>query len=565
MLSRPEWFESSWWLSRLASRWALLAAIGIAAYAVFLRCWHLFNPHNYYVLSADSYFFHWLARRIMAGEGPPPDMRSGAIYTLYTGLAYPLAYIAKAVESVFNLSSAESLDIVCKFVPPLLGIISMVILYLVVRRIWNRKVGLFSALAWAAILYAVFVGAAGYIDRDGLSMLLIMLGALAFYLSKGWHFKVGSRDLGWVVAALVVLCMEALLYLEWTFMGPLLLLVVIVVYFLVKFLFSYIGLGNTEQLVVTRLKGAAREANWLAFAAIIIVNIVVIALSQGATSWLVLTTGLVQAQGNIQVEELRGLSLETLLFSYGFFLIPIAFGLYVAWKKRSDGAIFFTCWFLSLLILSLFASRVLFFATPAAAVLSGLGLAFLWDWRGGGQYQMWKKVGVAVLLVLLILVSSSMVPSMGLSSLNAVDEEWQDALTYLRQETPQDALIMTQWGWGFWILDLGQRKPVMDNGFYGYDDQRMHDVGVSYVTTDPSEAVQMMRKYNAGYLIFSKLDLNFTGIIMGWAGLDVKADAFPEDSLVARTLSGEFESGGGLEVVYRSVPQGEVVILGLTN
>jgi len=48
---------------------------------------------------------------------------------------------------------------------------------------------------------------------------------------------------------------------------------------------------------------------------------------------------------------------------------------------------------------------------------------------------------------------------------------------------------------------------------------------------------------------------------------------FPANSLVVRCLNGEFESGGGLEVVYRSPPgpnaksssEADVVILGLTQ
>ena len=34
--------------------------------------------------------------------------------------------------------------------------------------------------------------------------------------------------------------------------------------------------------------------------------------------------------------------------------------------------------------------------------------------------------------------------------------------------------------------------------------------------------------------------------------------------MVLRVLEGEFQSGGGLEVVYRSNPDAEVVVLGLS-
>jgi hypothetical protein len=43
----------------------LLAIAVLAALAVYLQCMHQFNSSNYYIVSADSYFFHWDAVKIM--------------------------------------------------------------------------------------------------------------------------------------------------------------------------------------------------------------------------------------------------------------------------------------------------------------------------------------------------------------------------------------------------------------------------------------------------------------------------------------------------------------------
>jgi len=567
------------WLQRAASRWeafrarlptiptrwlVLLCVGGLAAYAVLLRTLHLLNPQNYYVLSADSYFFHWLAGKIMAGETPPPWPGAEGTYTLHSGLAYPLAYIAKAFGS-----SPDALDLVCKLLPLLLGIVSMVVVYLAAARICDRRVALFSAFAWALMLYAVLVGAAGYLDRDGLSILLVMIGAFTFYLSRGWHLHIGKIDVGWLLAGLGVLGVEGLLYLEWSFVGPVLLLAILVLYFVVRFLLGYLEHMETERSAVRRLASAISEVNWRTFALIVLGNIVAASLyHQQATFLFDLGKAAVQTTGESAVAEMGGIGIGDIL-GYGFLLIPIAMGLYLAWKKRAEGSVFFACWFLCMLVLSLFARRVLLFATPAACLLSGVGLAFLWDWMKRGRFQELKKVGVAALLCLLVLLSFPMVSSMGSDPRVAVNEEWQDALAYMRESTPQDGAIMTQWGWGYWILDMGQRRPFVDGGFYGWDYWRNRDVGLAYSTTDPSEAAQMMEDRGAKYLVFSTLDLDFAPTILGWAGLGEEYDEFPEDSLVVRSLNGEFESGGGLEVIYRSAPDSEgfypVVILHLAQ
>ena len=560
------------WLNK--ARWRGLLAVGGLAVCTFaFRCLHLLTHDHYYILSPDSYFFHWVAKGVMAGE--PPPVWPGALntYTLHSGLAYPLAYLAKAAGYVFGLSNTDALNLVCKFTPPLLAVIGMVVIYLAVVRICDRRVALFSALTWALMLHALFFGAAGYIDRDGLSMLLIMTGAFLFYLSRGWQFRIGGRDVGWLLAGLGVLGIEGILYLEWAFVGPVLLLAVILVYFVVKFLVEYFDRMETEPSTVRRISGAISEVNWQVFAVIILGNIAVAGLyPHQAASWLDFAIGEVQGKQYVGVSEMAGLGPADLL-AYTFFLIPIVLGIYLVWKKRAEGSIFFFSWFLSMLVLGLFSKRIVLYAAPPACILSGVGLAFLWDWMSGGQSQPLKKVGVIALLLLMIMYSYGTAAFMGSDVAIAADEDWQDALAYLREETPQDAVIMTQWGYGYWILDLGERRPLVDNGYYGYDADKLRDVGLAYSTTDPAEAAQIMKKYGANYLVLSKLDRRVATIIMGWANVGEGLESFPANSLVVRSINGEFESGGGLKVVYRSVSESgaesvsesEVVILGLTE
>ena len=557
-------------LPKLRSRWILLLSVVVVLVAIvfLIRCLHLFDANHYYIVSPDSNFFHWLAGRVMAGQGPPLDSTPGglSIYTLHSGLAYPLGYIAKAVSSIFGLSSTDALDLVSKFLPPFIGVISIFLIYLFAARICNRRVGLLSALAWAVMLHPILFGAAGYLDRDGLSMLLFMAGAFLFYLSGIWHIKVRGRDVGWLIAGAGALVMEALLYLEWGVVGPVLLLAVIVAYFVVRFLLEYLGRMETESDIRRRLSASIGKVNWRTFALIIGVNVVVAGLNfHQAASWWDIAISLVQAKGNTTTAEEVGVGPADLT-AYQFFLIPMVLGFYVAWKERAERGIFFSGWFICLLVLAIFAKRVLLYAAPAACLLSGVGLAFLWDWVSQGQFIMIKRVGMAVLLGVALVLAFASAYSLASGGTMAPDREWKDALAYLRDETPQNSVIMSQWSWGYWILDLGQRRPLMDNGYYGYDSDRLRDVGLAYSTNDPAEAAQLMKKYGANYLVLAKPDLKVASTIMLWANVGAAGQSyFPYDSLVVRSLNGEFESGGGLQVVYRSAPDSEVVILGLTQ
>ena len=595
------------WRDRASGWWTALAVAGLAACAFFLRCFHLLNNDgHYYVIGADSYFFHWLAQRVLAGEGPPPNAPADSIYTLQSGLAYPIAYLSKAI-------GADSVAFVSKFLPPLLGVISLVVIYLVVSRICNRTVGLLSAFSWAIMYHACIIGGAGYVDRDSLSMLLIMTAAFLFYFSRGWRLQIGDREVGWLVAGLGVLLIEVMISLEWAFAGRVLLLVILAAYFLVRFVVGCFTPGYTPTPaaapigtaipppaetettralspvtpapkptkptgVVGRLSSAIHEVSWRTFAVIIAGNILweILILAgalggePGFLSKLGTMTGILQAGGSgefvsgARIAEMVGVDATDIVAGYHLFLIPMAAGVYATWTRRDEGGIFFTCWFLSLLILSVFAKRVLLYAVPAACLLSGLGLVFLWDLQVEQRFEQLKKAGVALLVCLLVILCTSATYHMGSGRL-AAPEDWQDSCTYLNENTPQDAVVMTNWTYGYWILDIGQRWPVIDNGYYNYTLQRLHDVGMAYFTADPEEAVQLMEKYGADYLIFAETDLENASTILRWAELDAEYDSFPADSLAVRSLNHGFQSGGGLEVVYRSIPDSEVVILGLTE
>jgi len=550
-------------LTRSASAWIFPALLVLLALA--LRFEHLAYPH-YYLLGPDSNFFHWFALRIMDGQGAPPD--SPPLGGLHSGLAYPLAYMGKAISFAFHISHAQALTIVCKLFPPFLGVISLVVVYLASVRLSNRRVGLFAAFTWACILPAVSFGAAGFIDRDGLVTLLLTLGVVVFYLSKDWCFRLGSKDVGWLSSGLIVLAIMAMLYLTWGVVGSVILFALIAGCFVVKLVVELISSIRTQQGTKLRIASALGATNWRVFALLIVCSALLsIKYHSELSGWVTSLWRIVVHRGVSEVAELQGIGGASLLVFY-LFLIPLTIGLvisfYSVWKSRSSVALFLCTWLLLLLVSSVFSWRMLLFAAAPASIVSGLGLTFVWGWAKLDRPRLRNRIAAVAIVLLLVLTSMGIATSLGNNPSAAIDDEWQDALAYLRDpdNTPADSVIMTQWGRGYWILDVAQRKPFEDNGYYGYDATRSHDVGVAYATSDPSVAAQIMRSDGVDYLVFCKSDSKSAPAILGWAGLE-KQKSFPEESLFSRSINGEFESGGGLQVVYRSAPNSEVVILKL--
>jgi len=365
---------------------------------------------------------------------------------------------------------------------------------------------------------------------------------------------------------------QGLLYLEWGFEGAPIMLFVIFIYFVFKYILDYLSLRRSEPSVKRRLGLAVKKLDLRAFVLVVVIDLVIAGLNYhelGRSFHLVegilvghfrqvIISNLYDPYGS---SEMMSMSFRD-LFSFGFFTIPIVAGIYVALKRRNDAIVFFTSWFISLAFLSLFVYRLLFITLPAACVVSGVGMAYLWDMSRRVKVETWKKVGIVILLILLFLGSLLAAINMNGGGVLSPNRQWQHALAYLRDSTPEDAVVMSQWGSGYWILDVGQRRPFVDNGYYGWDLGRLYPVGLAYSTSNPDEAAAIMAEYGAEYLVFAKQDLDLARPIMAWAFLGKEHKEFPDESLVVRSLNGEFVEGGGLEVVFKN---DEVVILALAQ
>lgn len=569
---------------------AVLCLLAVVTYAVLLRCLHLLNPDHYYILSADSYFFHWQADRLLSGQS--------IFYALHSGLTYPLAYAARIMSFVLGMAPADALTLSGKLIPPMIGAVTVVAIYVAASRLYSQRVGLWAASSCAILSYTVMVQSAGYLDRDGLSMLLITIGVFVFYFSRGWHFRIAGRDIGWVIGPLIVIVIEGLLFLEWLWLGVALLLAVLIAFVVVEVLMDLL-----LHLAQTPTKGkdatisakqammgavvAIRGSSWRPLALIVGVSVAV-----GAS-----TSGLAQVAGSVNfyakdvffnsagTSELQPLKAED-IFRYGILIIPLLVGLYVTVTRHRKEDLLCLSWFVSLFGLGLFATRLFIFAAPATCVICGIGLASIFAYDGlskspsciriGGEILLapsprFLRMCVALLLLVPLLIGPPIMAYHGGSGGRiAPNAEWQAALAYLKQNSPEDSRVMSWWDYGYWILDMANRRPVVDNGMYGWDRERLDDVGLAYCTADPSEAVRVMQKHEADYLIFSRVEVAILPGITPY-GLGVAygdGRSVPDelkDSLYNRSLYGDFQSGDGLRRIYPSaeVEHPEVVILGL--
>jgi len=64
---------------------------------------------------------------------------------------------------------------------------------------------------------------------------------------------------------------------------------------------------------------------------------------------------------------------------------------------------------------------------------------------------------------------------------NLSTNDWADSMQWLRENTPEDAVIASWWDYGYWISTLGERKTLADNATL--IDWQIRKIAVMYMST----------------------------------------------------------------------------------
>ena len=584
-------------------RWLVIGALlTVCGLAFGLRCLHLLKGDHYFIISVDSHYFHRMAQLLVDGETYfYPTQDRWLPIDMFSGISYPLAVIAKAFAWLTPVSSGDALELTAKLLPPLLGVATVLLLYFAVSRLYGRMTGLFSAFAWAVVPVAGLHQAAGYLDRDCLSLPLVVGGVFIFYFLSDPRTSMGLGRFNWVPGALAVIGIEILLYVEWGLMGSVLLLMILVSFFLLQGLNNLMArvlpsvLREEDPVRMLRifgrgalrsLPGAFERSSGRVLAAVLALNLAALAFRPALFGSLyhyaasILTGAPAGEWSAMSAAEMRPMAAADIL-QYSVLLVPALVGIYICARRRNSADLLVLAWFAVLFLAGLFAGRLFLYAAPSICILSAVGFAALLDPKGirpslahifalvfvnPRDLVPYLRIGLAILVIMLTVSGSiAFAYSFASSPPTAADDEWHDALLWLRDNTDHDAVIMTWWDYGYWVLDLARRVPVADNGRHPPDIDA--DIARVYCALDDSEAVGIMTHYEADYLVFSMVEtrilraISFRALNVAYGdGTSIPGEL--RHSLYARSFADAFHSDSGLERVYRS-PDSSLVILTL--
>ncbi len=86
----------------------------------------------------------------------------------------------------------------------------------------------------------------------------------------------------------------------------------------------------------------------------------------------------------------------------------------------------------------------------------------------------------------------------GGSNFNISTTDWLDAMAWLKENTPEDAVVASWWDYGYWITTLGERKSLADNATL--IDSKIKKIAQMFLST-PDESWKILQEMDADYVL----------------------------------------------------------------
>jgi len=217
---------------------------------------------------------------------------------------------------------------------------------------------------------------------------------------------------------------------------------------------------------------------------------------------------------------LNGTSFISQLFYIGSILLLIIYSIKIYFNDKieiSPEMLIMFSWTVFMLIAARSAVRTFFLISPFACFAYGLLVVNLIKYVKKSKDDLLRMILVIMLIAVVVLsffsfnnmitASKAQAKSTGPSA----NYQWQNAMQWVRDNTPANSIFLHWWDYGYWVEYLGQRPTLADGGHF-QGAFRNHLIGRYVLTTPyPETALSFMKTNNASYLLIDPTDLGKYG------------------------------------------------------
>jgi len=215
-------------------------------------------------------------------------------------------------------------------------------------------------------------------------------------------------------------------------------------------------------------------------------------------------------------------------YEFGTIIFLSMFGFVFLIQRARNEDIFLVLWGITSVYFAASFVRLTLILAPAFCILAGIGAvelgkpavdiireAVIYPKRKTRVIaRIGREFGVAIFLILLIAIVpsfwravqasyqpativTSSIPTVPSGGNELRYQDWLEALSWMRQNTPEGSVVFAWWDYGYWITALGDRRSLADNGT-----QNATQIGIIAQTflSNATFAIPNLQRYNVSYV-----------------------------------------------------------------
>jgi len=235
--------------------------------------------------------------------------------------------------------------------------------------------------------------------------------------------------------------------------------------------------------------------------------------------------------------------------------------------KISPELIIIATWMFFMIISARSAIRFFFVLTSFVCFSAGFFVVKTFYYMKKSKDELLKMILIVILILGIIGAAYNLVGFYENTKMQAeytgpsANVQWQNAMSWTRENTPEQSIFSHWWDYGYWVQTLGERPTIADGGHF-QGNFRIHMIGRYLLTTPkPETALSFMKSNNVSYLLIDPTDLgkyaaySKIGSDENWDRFAYISPFISEKSQIKETSNGTiriFQGGVGVDedIVY---------------
>ncbi len=223
------------------------------------------------------------------------------------------------------------------------------------------------------------------------------------------------------------------------------------------------------------------------------------------------------------VAEHRLATWATFFHEFGVLSLIGIFGFYFILQKSRDKDIFLVLFGITSLYFASSLVRLSLILAPAISILAAItliefgkpsvdilkGTVIFPKRKMRLIHKVGKEYGVAILLIFVLLIiptingavdaagSPATIATSSLPVVTQQPQDWLEAISWMRENLPEDAVVLSWWDYGYWITTLADKRTLADNGTI--NSTQIETIARTFLSNE-TKAMPILKKYNVTHI-----------------------------------------------------------------